>query len=214
MKGTEALPETVEWGGVTARRDLFREFLTPTHMNPPHQAFSQYDLSAWEPNSFSIVEMVQNLLSAGGAAVVVQQSASIEEHLRAVFGYTTRLDQLCKQVAGIDSKLEQVLKNLAELSALRRSFSVPIESLEPEPYEILRPFTAVVMEGEGEFEASVFDLSIFASGETEEEAIANLKGTLIDTVDRLNELPDARLGKGPLRQKNLLNKYIRRVEKG
>ena len=112
------------------------------------------------------------------------------------------------------AEVEQVLKRLGELGALRRSFLVPIETLEPEPYEITRPFTAVVMEAEGEFEASIFDLSIFASGDTEEEAIANLKETLLDTVDRLNGLPDARLGKGPLRQKSLLNKYIRRVEKG
>ena len=107
-----------------------------------------------------------------------------------------------------------MLKRLGELGALRRSFLVPIESLEPEPYEIMRPFTAVVIEAEGEFEAGIFDLGIFASGDTEEEAIANLKETLIDTIERLNGLPDSRLGKGPLRQKSLLNKCIRRVEKG
>jgi predicted RNase H-like HicB family nuclease len=84
--------------------------------------------------------------------------------------------------------------------------------LEPEPYELLRSFTAVVTEEEGEFQASLFDLSVFASGDTEEEAIANLKETLLDTVDRLNELPDARLGKGLLRQKNLLNKIVRKTQ--
>ena len=67
--------------------------------------------------------------------------------------------------------------------------------------------------GEGEFEASIFDLGIFSSGETEEEAIANLKDTLLDTFDQLNGLPDTRLGKGPLRQVTLLNKWIRKVEK-
>jgi predicted RNase H-like HicB family nuclease len=138
----------------------------------------------------------------------------IEEQLRAVFGYTKRLDELCEQVRGLELKVEQVLKGIGKLGVLRRSFLVPIETLEPEPYEVTRPFTAVVMEAEGEFEAAVFDLGIFASGDTEEEAIANLKETLLDTVDRLNELPDTRLGKGPLRQKSLLNKYIRRVAKG
>jgi predicted RNase H-like HicB family nuclease len=140
-------------------------------------------------------------------------ATSVEEQLRAVFGNTKRLDELCERVAGVESKVEQVLKRLGELSALRRSFLVPIESLEPEPYEILRPFTAVVMEAEGEFEASIFDLGIFSSGETEEEAIANLKETLLDTFDQLNELPDTRLGKGPLRQKGLLNKCVRKVER-
>ena len=107
-----------------------------------------------------------------------------------------------------------MLKRRGELGALRRSFLVPIETLEPEAYEITRPFTAVVIEEEGEFEAAIFDLSIFASGDTEEEAIANLKETLVDTADRLNRLPDSRLGNGPLRQKSLLNKCVRKVEKG
>ena len=133
--------------------------------------------------------------------------------MRAVFDQTKRLDELCDRVAGLESKVEQVLSKLAELSALRRSFLVPIETLEPEPYEILRHVTAVVTEAEGEFEAAIFDLGIFASGDTEEEAIANLKETLLDTFDQLNELPDTRLGKGPLRQKGLLNKCVRKVER-
>jgi hypothetical protein len=90
----------------------------------------------------------------------------IEEQLRAVFGYTKRLDELCERVAGLEPKVEQVLKRIGELGALRQSFLVPIETLEPEPYEITRPFTAVVMEAEGEFEAAIFDLGIFASGDT------------------------------------------------
>jgi hypothetical protein len=138
---------------------------------------------------------------------------SVEEQMRAVFDQTKRLDELCDRVAGLESKVEQVLRKLTELSALRRSFLVPIETLEPEPYEILRPLTAVVAEGEGEFEAAIFDLGIFASGDTEEEAIANLKEKLLDTFDQLNELPDTRLGKGPLRQKGLLNKCVCKVER-
>jgi predicted RNase H-like HicB family nuclease len=138
-------------------------------------------------------------------------ATSVEEQLRAVSGYTKRLDQLCERVAGLESKVEQELKRLGELGALRRSFLVPIETLDPEPYEIVRPFTAVVSQEEGGFQASIFDLGIYASGDTEEEAITNLKETLLDTVDRLNELPDSKLGRGPLRQKNLLNKSVQRT---
>ncbi len=148
-----------------------------------------------------------------GAAAVVRQVTSVEEQLRAVFGYTKKLDELREGVARLESRVEEVLKRIGELSALRRSFLVPIETLEPEPYEITRPFTAVVMEGEGEFEASIFDLGIFASGDTEEEAIANLKETLLDTFDQLGELPDTKLGRGLLRQKTLLNRCVRRAEK-
>jgi predicted RNase H-like HicB family nuclease len=139
-------------------------------------------------------------------------ATSVEEQLRAAFGYTKRLDELCERAAGLESKVEQVLKRIGELGPPRRSLLAPIETLDPEPYELTRPVSAVVNEAEGGFEASLFDLGIFASGDTEEEAIANLKETLLDTFDQLSELPDANLGKGLLRQKGLLNKCVRKVE--
>ena len=64
----------------------------------------------------------------------------------------------------------------------------------------------------GEFEAGLYDASIFASGDTEEDAVANLKDTLIDTYERLNELGDDKLGPCPLEQKQILNNLIRKVE--
>jgi predicted RNase H-like HicB family nuclease len=140
-------------------------------------------------------------------------ATSVEAQLRAVSRYTKRLDELCESFAGLESKVDQELKRLGELAAQRKSFLVPIETLEPEPYTLLRSLTAVVAEADGGFEASNFDLGIYASGDTEEEAITNLKETLLDTFDQLNELPDTRLGKGPLRQKGLLNKCVRKVER-
>jgi len=140
-------------------------------------------------------------------------ATSVEEQLRVVSRYTKRLDELCESFAGLESKVDQELKRLGELAAQRRSFLVPIETLEPEPYTLLRPLTAVVVEAEGGFEASNFDLRIYASGDTEEEAVANFKGTLLDTFDQLNELPDTKLGRGLLQQKGLLNKFVRGVEK-
>ena len=213
MKESQTVFATPEWPSREINRSRASDYFT-LHVAPSTQFYQTFDADAWDPNAAVIIGNVYNRMEQEGAAAVVRQVTSVEEQLRAVFGYTKRLDELCERVAGLESKVEQVLKRLGELGALRRSFLVPIETLEPEPYEITRPFTAVVIEGEGEFEASIFDLGIFASGETEGEAIANLKETLADTVDRLNGLPDARLGKGPLRQKNLLNKCIRKVEEG
>ena len=213
MKGSQPAPATLEWLRREVHESQAGGYL-PFRGTPSAQFYQTFDLEAWDPNVVVVVDGVYNRMREEGAAAVVRQVTSVEEQLRAVFGYTKRFDELCERVAELESKVDQVLKRIGDLSALRRSFLVPIETLEPEPYEITRPFTAVVMEAESEFEASIFDLSIFASGDTEEEAIANLKETLIDTVDRLNGLPDARLGKGPLRQKRLLNKCIRRVEKG
>jgi hypothetical protein len=213
MKGSQAAPATLEWLHREVNESQTGGYL-PLQRTPSAQFYQTLDLEAWDPNVVVVVDGVYKRMEEEGAGAALRQVASVEEQLRAVFGYTTRLDELCERVKGLESKVEQVLKRLGELSALRRSFLVLIETLEPEPYEIAGPFTAVVIEEEGEFEAGIFDLGIFASGDTEEEAIANLKETLLDTFDRLNELPDTRLGKGLFRQKSLLNKWIRKVEKG
>jgi predicted RNase H-like HicB family nuclease len=213
MKGSQPAPATPEWLRREVNESQAGGYLS-FQVTPSAQFYQPFNFEAWDPNVVVVVDGVYNRMEEEGAGAALRQVASVEEHLRAFFGYTKRLDELCEQVKGLESKVEQVLKKLGEVGALRQSFLVPIESLAPEPYELMKPFTAVVIEAEGEFEAAIFDLGIFASGGTEEEAIANLKETLLDTVDRLNELPDTKLGKGPLRQKNLLNKWIRKVEKG
>jgi predicted RNase H-like HicB family nuclease len=213
MKESQTVFATPEWPSREINRSRASDYFT-LHVAPSTQFYQTFDADAWDPNAAVIIGNVYNRMEQEGAAAVVRQVTSLEDQLRALFGYTKRFDELCERVAGLESKVDQVLKRIGDLSALRRSILVPIETLEPEPYEITRPFTAVVMEAQGEFEAAIFDLGIFASGDTEEEAIANLKETLLDTVDRLNELPDNRLGKSPLRQKSLLNKCVRRVEKG
>jgi len=144
--------------------------------------------------------------------MAAQQSRSLEEQLRAAFESPQKLNQLCEAVERLETKIDQLLKKLDEASSRTESTLVPIETLAPEPYDLLRPFTIVITKSDEEFEASLFDASVFASGETEEDAVANLKDTLIDTYQMLNELGDDKLGPGPLRQKRVLNKLIRKAE--
>lgn len=140
------------------------------------------------------------------------QSKSLEDQLRAAFESPQKFNQLCEAVERLETKLDQLLKKLDDASSRPQSILVPIETLAPEPYELSRPLTAVITASGEEFEASVFDASIFASGDTEEDAVANLKNTLIDTYEMLNELGDDQLGPGPLRQKRVLNKLMHKAE--
>lgn len=89
-----------------------------------------------------------------------------------------------------------------------RDVWVPVESFDPEPYDVIVPFTVVVRPSGDEFEATFFDANLHACGNTPEEAVANLKGVVLDMFDWLNELGDHRLGPGPLRQKAVLIKHI------
>lgn len=153
-----------------------------------------------------------NTLHGSGVNAAIEESRSLEEQLRAAFGAPQKVSQLCNDVLRLEAKVDLILKKLNELSERQQSILVPIETLTPEPYEVLKPFTAVLTYEDEGFVASVFDASIFASGDTEEDALANLKATIIDTYERLNELRDDKLGPVPLRQKQILSKVIRKED--
>ena len=88
---------------------------------------------------------------------------------------------------------------------------VPITTFAPEPFEVLRPMSAVIQPLGDEHLATFFDANINASGETQEEAFANLKDVLIGTFQMLERMKDSQLGPGPKRQRAVLTECIRRV---
>lgn len=88
---------------------------------------------------------------------------------------------------------------------------VPITTFAPEPFEARRPLSAVIQPIGDEHLATFFDANINASGETQEEAFANLKDILLATFQMLERMPESRLGPGPRRQRAVLNECIRRV---
>ncbi len=163
-------------------------------------AVAEEDLGSWA-----------RISSADLVFAAVDQKV-LESQIRAVFGYTQKLDELCTRVERIEGMVEAVLQKVAGINASKRSIIVPIQSLAPEPYELTHPLMAVVSGADDEgFEAALFDAGIFASGDTEEDAISDLKAALIDTYERLSELKAEQLGPGPTRQKQLLVLYIRKA---
>jgi hypothetical protein len=66
---------------------------------------------------------------------------------------------------------------------------IPITTLAPEPYEILRDIPAVVEPAGDGFIATFFDGNISTSGDTEVEAVANLQSLILDIF----EYPDCEL---------------------
>jgi predicted RNase H-like HicB family nuclease len=91
-----------------------------------------------------------------------------------------------------------------------RSIIVPIETLEPEPYELVRPVHVVVQPEEDSYVATFFDANVNASGETQQDAVANLKDMLVTLFERLEKEPRTNLGKGPALQLAVLRSILRR----
>lgn len=88
---------------------------------------------------------------------------------------------------------------------------VPITTFAPEPFEVLRPMSAVIQPIGDEHLATFFDANINASGETQEEAFANLKDVLLGTFQMLEQMSESQLGPGPKRRRAVLSECIRRT---
>jgi len=139
------------------------------------------------------------------------ETLQFAEQFRAAFGYAQRVSELCQRLEKIEVTLLDVVNKLDLRSQPRSALWVPIHSFAPEPYEILKPITAVITPVEDGFEAGLFDANLFSTGDTEVEAVQNLKSMILETYSTLNQLGDSKLGPGPLRQRNILSALIRKV---
>jgi len=140
-----------------------------------------------------------------------KQSHLLEEQFRAAFGYTQRVSELCQRLEGIEAALVAVVRKLDHV-ATEPHFSlwVPLESLTAQ-YKVLRPMTSVVVPCDDGFEAALYDVNLYSTGETQEEAVSSLKSLLLDVFDHLTVQDDDLLGPEPLRQKKFLTEHIAKV---
>jgi hypothetical protein len=141
-----------------------------------------------------------------------QRGLQLEEHFRTAFGYSSkRFSELCERFEKVEAALQVLASKLHHGTQSQGSLWLPIESFAPEPYEAVKPITAVITPMEDGFEAGLFDANLFSSGDTEVEALNNLKSRIVETYEMLEELGDSRLGPGPFRQKKVLSSLIRKA---
>jgi predicted RNase H-like HicB family nuclease len=121
-----------------------------------------------------------------------------------VFGLRDNIRSLTNEVA----TLKKEIQHLHHL----RTFVVPLTTLAPQPFQMRLPIP-VTIEGDGEdFTASFMEANVSASGETEADAIANLKDSLLSSYEVLENLPDSELGPLPMRQWEVLKSVVERID--
>jgi hypothetical protein len=146
-------------------------------------------------------------LSAKG----IEQDWQLEKQFKAAFGYAEKVSELCQRLEKIETVLLDVVKKLDRSVQPLRSLWVPIETFTPEPYEAVKPITVVVSPVDDGFEAGLYDANLYSSGDTEVEAVSNLKSVILDTYNILEELDESKLGPGPLQQRKTLMSLIRKT---
>ena len=134
----------------------------------------------------------------------------------------TKLAQRLVERLSLENRIEIAEKNLKNLSsklsriealcekALEKSILVAISTFAPEPFELVRDFSIVLQPEEGGYVASLFDANISSSGDTQEEAIANVKDLILMIFKGFEDEDEGDLGPTMIRQKHALLSLIRR----
>ena len=112
------------------------------------------------------------------------------------------LDSLEREVRDLRKRIDEVAV---------QPFTVYVTEL-PKSYRLKRDIPVLIQPTGDDFVATFLDAGISATGDTETEAIFNLKDIMIQTLNALAELPAKTLGKSPKRQLDTLRKLIKRGE--
>jgi hypothetical protein len=119
----------------------------------------------------------------------------------------TRMREAAR-IASIEGRLSALEENIEQLGAIPTCSTLYLSTFAPEPYTVKRPIPIAVQENSYGFFASFADANINSSGDTQQEAFANVRELILDVFDRLNSLPAKKLGPGPARQIAVLREFI------
>jgi len=111
------------------------------------------------------------------------------------------------KVAMLEKVILELRYTVGELMT-QRTIHVPVASLEPEPFVLKHPIIVVVQSDDDQFVATLFDANMNAAGDTQVEAVDNLKEVIVSMYRRFAELGEHRLGPGPRKQFQVLQSFI------
>ncbi|MBZ5624822.1 MAG: hypothetical protein LAQ69_39900 [Acidobacteriia bacterium] len=154
-------------------------------------------------------EEINRILSRGGPSLKDLQRDVIELQ-RTMKDTATLAKDMPRFVDSVGSTLGSMNRYLQGLAASRLGV-VPLTMLEPRRYELDREIPAILQPSEDGFIATFFDANIATGGDTEQEALDNLRSLIIDTFEMLESEPSERLGPEPQRQLKVLQSIIRKV---
>ena len=165
---------------------------------------------AHEPHSAMVYELRKDVaqllptpqLAGALMAALAQLSSKLTQGIQVTL-FKKSLSDLASRMAAVEARVPK--------PEMQCPVIVPVETFVPEPYELLRPFHVVVQPYEDEYLATFFDASIGATGDTQEEAVANLKELILALYVRLSDLDEPQLGPEPCRQRRILQSLIRKV---
>lgn len=126
--------------------------------------------------------------------------SALAHDLLSTWEQTIRQEAIEKELLLVERRVGQLEESAALI--------VPVESLAPEPFAVLRSFHVVVRAQDDGYIATFFDANLSASGDTREEAVTNLKDIIVGVYRVLASHQQHELGPGPAKQLRVLRDFI------
>ena len=114
------------------------------------------------------------------------------------------------RLALLEDSVKELKDRLASIedTAILGTFTLHVETFAPEPYRVRRPIPVSLQRRVDGYVASFVEANVNSSGDTQQEAVANVKELILDVFDSLSTLPPSKLGPGPARQLAVLREFI------
>jgi hypothetical protein len=114
------------------------------------------------------------------------------------------IQALTSEVSGLKCEIQRLQQS--------RVYVVPLTTLAPGPLHMIQQIPVTVEGGGEDFTATFVEANVSASGETEADAIANFKDSLLSSYEVLEGLQPNQLGPLPARQWGVLQNVIKRTD--
>jgi predicted RNase H-like HicB family nuclease len=114
------------------------------------------------------------------------------------------------RLALLEDSVKDLKDRLAAIedAAILGTFTLHVETFAPEPYKVKRPIPLSLQRRTDGYIASFVEANVNSSGDTQQEALANVKELILDAFDSLSSLPPSKLGPGPARQLAVQREFI------
>nr|BAL54674.1 hypothetical protein HGMM_F17E10C04 [uncultured Acetothermia bacterium]BAL58340.1 hypothetical conserved protein [Candidatus Acetothermum autotrophicum] len=119
---------------------------------------------------------------------------------------TDRLVKIEMRLGRLETSLQELLEIVSERAHTKQTW---VRDLHRDDLEVLSPIPITIEEFDDEVVATWPEVEVYASAETESEAIAKLKQEIVQLFEELRETPDKELGKLPRSWKRILLGTIR-----
>jgi len=120
----------------------------------------------------------------------------------------SNIAKLRKSVSNIKHQLDDITEDLKDSS---KTYNATIYDLNHPRYSLTTPIQVVIIEDEDEIVARMPELNLYATGDTDSEAIYELKQEMIELYEDLNSTDD-KLGPLPESWLKTINKLIVRTD--